>query len=234
MCSGKWRRDAVKRREEKYPPCRIHPSGCRNCKIVVMNLNNDPAQARSHIKKRRNGLNSRGVVAQWLRNCVKPCAWCFGRVGMVRPTSACSLSCETCQRHSAASASGSAGKAGQGPCSHCISPMGMVNVVVGVNGRAKARAQEVSGAAAAVLRTLESLHDTQAVFLLMRDSPLDIVDEGSVSRRRCRCVCCGEGRRRVLPKRYRQRSPVRLCELMGGTGILISSPIPPRKCLTLG
>lgn len=150
-------------------------------------------------------------MAQWLRNSVKPCARCFGRVGMVRPTSACSLSCETCQRHSAASASGSAGKAGQGPCSHCISPMGMVNVVVGVNGRAKARAKEDSGAAAAVLRTLESLHDTQAVFLLMRDcgedcsaadasrsrdsrdSPLDIVDEGSVSRCRCRCGCCGEG-----------------------------------------
>lgn len=53
----------------------------------------------------------------------------------------------------------------------------------------------------AISRTLESLHDTQAVFLLMRDcgedcsaaearrssdsrdSPLDIVDEGSVCRR---------------------------------------------------
>lgn len=59
----------------------------------------------------------------------------------------------------------------------------------------------LEGEPRATSRTLESLHDTQAVFLLMRDcgedcsaaearrssdsrdSPLDIVDEGSVSRR---------------------------------------------------
>lgn len=86
----------------------------------------------------------------------------------------------------------------------------------------------------AISRTLESLHDTHAVFLLIRDcgedcsaaeasrssdsrdSPLDIVYEGSVSRRGW--VCRDEGVREMLPKRYRQCSPVRLCALTGGAG----------------
>lgn len=90
----------------------------------------------------------------------------------------------------------------------------------------------------AISRTLESLHDTQAVFLLMRDcgedcsaaearrssdsrdSPLDIVDEGSVCRRGW--VYRDEGGREMLPKRYRSCSPVRLCELTGGAGMFIS------------
>jgi hypothetical protein len=131
------------------------------------------------------------------------------------PTSACSLSCETCQRHSAASASGNAGRAGQGPCWHCISPRrgGMANANVNANvlvhGPRPRRMKELKRRQRPSQRTLESLHDTHAVFLLIRDcgedcsaadasrssdsrdSPADIVGQGFASR--CRWLCCGEG-----------------------------------------
>lgn len=57
-----------------------------------------------------------------------------------------------------------------------------------------------------------------------RDSPLDIVDEGLFRQSTPMGMLWWKGGWEVLPKRYRQRSPVRLCPDRVGRGLSHSHP----------